>query len=59
MEKQPDERHGVFDDDDLDKAIANADDTGMVRSQQVIIQEEEAANLPSEDESDESEASPP
>jgi hypothetical protein len=59
MEKQPDERHGVFDDDELDEAIANADDTGMVRSQQVIIQGEEAANLPPETETPESEGSPP
>jgi hypothetical protein len=59
MEKQPDERHGVFDDDELDEAIANADDTGMVRAQQLIIAEEESANLPAETEADDSEASPP
>jgi hypothetical protein len=37
-------KHGpghIFDDDELDDAIANADDTGMVRTQQQQIVEEE------------------
>jgi hypothetical protein len=60
MEKQqPDERHGVFDDDELDNAIANADDTGMVRGQQVVVEEEELENLPPETESNEPEESQP
>lgn len=50
MEKQPDEKRGLFGDDDLDDAIANADDTGMVRQQQVLIQEDELEHLPPEDE---------
>lgn len=46
MEKQPDEKHGLINDDELDTAIANADDTGMVRSQQLIVQEDELEHLP-------------
>lgn len=46
MEKQPDEKHGLFEDDDLDTAIANVDDTGMVKSMQEIREGEEAAHLP-------------
>jgi hypothetical protein len=45
MEKQPDEKHGLFEDDDLDTAIANVDDTGMVASMQQIRQEEELEAL--------------
>jgi hypothetical protein len=60
MEKQqPDERHGVFDNDELDEAIANADDTGMVRTQQVLVEEEELEHLPPETESEQPEESQP
>jgi hypothetical protein len=50
MEKQADEKHGIFDDDDLDTAIANVDDTGMVKSQQELLQVEETEDLPPPDE---------
>ena len=36
----------LFDDDNLDGAIAAADDTGMVSQQQVAIKSEEVENLP-------------
>jgi hypothetical protein len=49
MEKQPDEKHGLFDDDELDTAIANVDDTGMVKSQQQIFEGEEHEHLPEEE----------
>ncbi len=49
MERQADEKHGIFDDDDLDTAIANADDTGMVRSQQVIVEEQLENPRPQDD----------
>lgn len=57
MEKQPDEKHGLFEDDDLDQAIANVDDTGMVKTQQQIFEGEEVEHLPPE-ESDAEEESP-
>lgn len=41
MDKQADDKHGLFEDDELDEAIANADDTGIVRSQQQIVEAEE------------------
>ncbi|HET9095933.1 MAG TPA: hypothetical protein VFN37_04685 [Candidatus Baltobacteraceae bacterium] len=50
MEKQPDDKHGLFEDDELDTAIANVDDTGMVRSQQQILEGEELRHMPQEDE---------
>jgi hypothetical protein len=53
MEKQPDEKHGLFDDDGLDTAIGNVDDTGMVKSQQQIIEGEEIEHLPEESEDEE------
>ena len=53
MEKRPDEKRGLFEDDDLDDAIANVDDTGMVRSMQEIREGEEAEHLPMPDESEE------
>ena len=34
--------HTVFDDDDLDRAVASADDTGMVSQRQYVIESEEA-----------------
>lgn len=46
MEKQPDEKHGLFEDDDLDEAIANVDDTGMVKSMQEIREGEEVEHMP-------------
>jgi hypothetical protein len=53
MEKQPDDKHGVFDDDDLDEAIANVDDTGMVKTQQQIVEGQELEELlPDETEKD-------
>jgi hypothetical protein len=45
MEKHPEEKPGLFEDDDLDEAIANVDDTGMVKSQQQIVEGEEVENL--------------
>lgn len=57
MEKQPDDKHGLFENDDLDKAIANVDDTGMVKTQQQIFEGEEVEHLPLE-ESDAEEESP-
>jgi len=57
MEKQPDEKHGLFEDDGLDRAIANVDDTGMVKTQQQIFEGEEVEHLPLE-ESDAEEESP-
>lgn len=48
MEKQADDKHGLFDNDDLDRAIANVDDTGMVKSQQQIVEEDELEHLPPE-----------
>ena len=52
MEKQPNE-HGLFEDDDLDDAIANVDDTGMVKSMQQIREGEEAEHMPEEQPEDE------
>ena len=43
----------MFDDDDLDTAIANVDDTGLVRSQQQIVEEDELEHLPPEEEQEE------
>jgi hypothetical protein len=40
-----DKKDGLFGDDDLDREIANADDTGMVREQQIINEEEVQAHL--------------
>jgi hypothetical protein len=48
MEKQPNE-HGIFKNDDLDDAIANVDDTGMVKSMQQIREGEEAEHMPPPD----------
>lgn len=50
MEKQPNEKPGLFENDELDDAIANVDDTGMVRSQQQIVEGEELEHLPPEQE---------
>lgn len=52
MEKQPDEkRRGLFENDELDTAIGNVDDTGMVTSEQQITQGLEVEHLtPEEDE---------
>ena len=41
-EKKP---GNVFDDDDLDEAITNSDDTGMVENEREITQEEMLRNL--------------
>ncbi|HLI95465.1 MAG TPA: hypothetical protein VKT72_05170 [Candidatus Baltobacteraceae bacterium] len=46
MEKQPNEERGLLEDDDLDQAIADADDTGMVRSMQQLFEEEEIEHMP-------------
>ena len=32
----------IFEDDDLDKAVSSADDTGLVAQQQIITEAEEA-----------------
>lgn len=46
-------REGLFEDDDLDDAVAGADDTGMVRQQQIIAEEEIAQGEdPGEEEPD-------
>jgi hypothetical protein len=45
MEKQPDKKQGLLDDDDLDQAIGNVDDTGMVKTQQEIVEGEEVEHL--------------
>jgi hypothetical protein len=50
MEKQPDKKRGLLDDDDLDSAIANVDDTGMVKTEQELLEAEELRHLPPEDE---------
>lgn len=51
MEKQPDKkRGGLFENDDLDKAIGSVDDTGMVTSEQQIAEGLEIEHLPREDE---------
>lgn len=42
MENDIEKTNTVFDDDDLDTAIANADDTGMVAQRQVVVESEEA-----------------
>jgi hypothetical protein len=49
MEKQPEKDRGLFADDDLDEAIANVDDTGMVKSMQEIREGEEVEHLPPEE----------
>ena len=49
MEKQSDDKNGLFDNDDLDDAIANADDTGMVKSEQQLFEVEELKHLPEEE----------
>ena len=46
MDKQPNEKHGLFEDDDLDTAIANVDDTGMVKSMQEIREGEDVEHMP-------------
>lgn len=43
--------------DELDDAVMNADDTGMVRTQHAIIEEDIEEDLP-DDESDEDEEKP-
>lgn len=53
MEKHPQEKQGLFEDDGLDVAIANVDDTGMVKSQQQIIEGEEIEYLPEEPQDEE------
>jgi len=45
MEKQPDEKHGLFEDDGLDEAIGNVDDTGIVKTQQQIVEGQELEEL--------------
>lgn len=32
----------IFDDDDLDTAVASADDTGMISQRQYVVESEEA-----------------
>ena len=44
MEKQPNDK-GLFEDDDLDQAIANVDDTGMVKTAQQIVVGQEIEHL--------------
>lgn len=41
MDNDIEKTNTVFDDDELDTAIANADDTGMVAQRQVVIQTED------------------
>ena len=53
MEKQPNEKRGLFDNDELDDAIANVDDTGMVKSQQPLIEDDEIESLPPQEEEEE------
>jgi hypothetical protein len=55
MEKQPNEKRGLFEDDDLDEAIANVDDTGMVKSMQEIREGEEVEHMPSPEQPDDEE----
>ena len=51
MDNDSDKTNTVFDDDDLDGAIAGADDTGMISQRQSVVESEEA--LPDEgDDSD-------
>jgi|GEM_PF-5226330 len=50
MENQPERKGGLFDDDDLDSAIANVDDTGIVKSQQQLVEEQE--QLPPDDDTE-------
>lgn len=53
MEKQPDKKHNLFEDDDLDTAIGNVDDTGIVKSQQQIVEGVEVEHLPREQDEEE------
>ena len=48
MDNDIDKTHTVFDDDDLDTAVASADDTGMISQRQTVVQSEEA--IPAQDE---------
>lgn len=54
MEKRPGNEHGLFENDELDEAIANVDDTGMVKSQQQIVEEEQLEELPPQQPEEES-----
>lgn len=42
MENDVDKTNTVFDNDDLDIAVASADDTGMVSQRQTVVESEEA-----------------
>ena len=42
MENDVEKTNSVFDNDDLDTVIANADDTGMVAQRQIVLESEEA-----------------
>lgn len=42
MENDVEKTNTVFDNDDLDTAIAHADDTGMVAQRQTVLESEEA-----------------
>lgn len=53
MEKQRDKDHGLFEDDDLDTAIGNVDDTVIVKSQQQIVEGVEIEHLPREQDEEE------
>lgn len=47
MENDIDKTNTVFDDDDLDDAVASADDTGMISQRQTVVETQEA--LPDEE----------
>ena len=47
MDNDTEKTNTVFDDDELDDAVASADDTGMISQRQAVVETQEA--LPDED----------
>jgi len=45
MAEKPKDSGGLFGNDDFDEEVANADDTGIVKQQQEIAEEEILSNL--------------
>ena len=45
MADKPKNSNGLFENDDLDQEITSADDTGIVKQQQEIAEEEILSNL--------------
>jgi len=45
MAEKPKDPDGLFENDDLDEEVASADDTGIVKQQQEIAEEEILSNL--------------